>query len=59
MEKLLKKDVKFQWTTTFQENLDKFKNTMATVPILVFANWKKQFHVHVDMSSAILNIVLT
>ena len=36
MEKLLKKDTKFQWTTTCQESLDKLKNTMSTAPILVF-----------------------
>ena len=36
MEKLLKKDTKFQWTTTCQESLDKLKKAMATTPILVF-----------------------
>ena len=32
---------------------------MATAPILVFPNWKKQFHVHVDTLSVTLGIVLT
>ena len=36
MEKLLKKDANFKWTTNFQEILDKLKTTMATTPILVF-----------------------
>ena len=36
MEKMLKKYAKFQWTPSFQESLDKLKNKMATVPILVF-----------------------
>ena len=31
---------------------------MATMPILVFHDWKKQFHVHVSMSSVALGIVL-
>ena len=39
--------------------MDKFKNKMATAPILVFPDWKKEFHVHVDASSVVLDIVLT
>ena len=38
MEKLLKKDTKFQWTNSCQESLDKLKKVMATSPILVFPN---------------------
>ena len=58
-EKLLNKDAKFQWTPACQEILDKLKNKMATVPILVFPYWKKEFHVHIDASSLVLDIVLT
>ena len=59
MEKLLKKDAKFQWMEPYQEILDKLNNKMATEPILVFLDWKKEFHVHVDASSVALSIVLT
>ena len=59
MEKLLKTDVKFRWTESCQENLDKLKGKMATTPILVFLDWRKEFHVHVDASSITLGIVLT
>ena len=38
MEKLLKKDAKFQWTESCQESLDKLESKMATAPILVFPN---------------------
>ena len=41
MERLLKKDTKFQWTDECQESLDKMKKNMATIPILVFLDWKK------------------
>ena len=58
MEKLLKKDGKFQWTIAYQESLDKLKTAMATMPILVFSDWKKEFHMHVDVSSVALGIVL-
>ena len=41
MEKLLKKDAKFEWNEKFQEILDKLKGKMATAPILIFPDWKK------------------
>ena len=41
MEKLLKKDTKFQWTEECQEILDKLKRKMATAPIVIFPDWKK------------------
>ena len=31
---------------------------MGTVPILVFSDWKKPFHVHVDASSIAVGIIL-
>ena len=39
--------------------MDKLKNKMATAPILVFLDWKKDFYVRVDASSIVLGIVLT
>ena len=32
---------------------------MPPTPILVFPDWKKQFHVHVDALSVALGIILT
>jgi hypothetical protein len=32
---------------------------MVTTPILVFPDWNKEFHVHVDASSIALGVVLT
>jgi hypothetical protein len=31
---------------------------MVTVPILVFLDWRKEFHIHVDASSISLGVVL-
>ena len=31
---------------------------MASMPILVFPDWNKEFHVHVDVSSVALGVVL-
>jgi hypothetical protein len=59
MEKLLKKDIKFQWNDECQQSLDILKEKMVTTPILVFPDWSKEFHVHVDASSIALGAVLT
>jgi hypothetical protein len=48
MEKLLRKDTKFQWNDECQQVLDTLKENMVTVSILVFLDWEKTFHVHVD-----------
>ena len=58
MEKLLKRDVKFEWSPEFQSTLDTLKEKMVTTLILVFPNWKLPFHVHVDASSIALGIIL-
>ena len=58
MEKLLKHDLKFQWTQECQWSLDIMKEKMVTTPILVFPDWKFPFHVHVGASSIILGVIL-
>ena len=58
MEKKLKKDIKFEWTPECQESLYILKEKIVTAPILVFPNWSKYFHVHVDASSIALGVVL-
>lgn len=50
MEKLLKKDVTFCWNEEFKKSLDVLKQKIATMLILVFLDWKEEFHVHVDVS---------
>ena len=58
LEKLLKHDVKYEWTKECQKNLDILKEKMVTAPILEFLDWKKPFHVHVDATSIALEIIL-
>ena len=58
MEKLLKKDAAFEWTPEFQGSFDTLKAKMASAPILVFPDWNKEFHVHVDAFSTALGVVL-
>ena len=58
MEKLLKKYVAFEWNQECQGIFDTLKAKMAFVPILVFLDWNKEFHVHVDTSSITLGVVL-
>lgn len=59
MEKMLKKDATFYWDQECQRGLDVLKENMVTASILVFPNWKKEFHVHVDASCIALGAVLT
>jgi hypothetical protein len=58
MEKLLKKDIKFQWNEDYQRGLDTLKDKMVTTPILVFPDWEKTFHVHLDASAIELGTIL-
>ena len=39
--------------------MDKLKKAMVIAQILIFSDWEKEFHVHVDASSVALGIVLT
>jgi hypothetical protein len=58
LEKLLCKDTKYIWTQECQEALDTLKEKLVTMSILVFPDWSKLFHVHVDASSIALGVVL-
>jgi hypothetical protein len=58
MEKLLRKDTKFQWNDECQHSLDTLKEKMVTAPILVFPYWEKTFHVHVDALTIALGAIL-
>jgi hypothetical protein len=58
MENLLKKDCQFHWTEECQQSFDTLKHKMVTAHIMVFPDWSKKFHVHVDASSIALGAVL-
>ena len=58
MEKLLKRNAKYEWTEECQKSLDILKEKMVTTLILVFLDLKRPFHVHVDASSIALEIIL-
>jgi hypothetical protein len=58
MENVLKKKCQFQWKKECQQSFDTMKQKMVIAPILVFSDWRKEFHVHVDASSIALGAVL-
>jgi hypothetical protein len=58
IEKMLRKDTKFQWTDECQHGLDTLKENMVTMPILLFPYSEKTFHVHVYASSIALGAIL-
>ena len=59
MEKFLKKDSSFFWNDECQQSFELLKEKMVSAPILIFPDWEKVFHVHVDASSIALEVVLT
>ena len=58
MERLLQKVCQFGWTDECQQSFDTLKQKIVTAPILVFPDWIKEFHVHVDASSIASGAVL-
>jgi hypothetical protein len=58
MEKFLKKDCQLSWTDECQQSFNTLKQKMVTAPILVFPDWTKEFHVHVNASSISLGALL-
>jgi hypothetical protein len=58
MEKMLRKDTKFQWNDECQHGLDTLKEKMVTAPILVFPYWEKTFHVHAGTLAIALGSIL-
>ena len=56
MERLLKKDAMFVWSQECQVSFEMLKDKIAFAPILVFPDWNKEFHVHMDASSVALGV---
>jgi hypothetical protein len=57
MEKILRNDTRFQWNDECQHGLDTLKEKMVTALILVFPDWEKTFHIHVDASAIALGLI--
>jgi hypothetical protein len=58
LEKLLKKYEVFRWNHECDQDLNILKENMSTNPILIYPNWKGEFHVHIDASGIYLGVVL-
>jgi hypothetical protein len=59
MENLLKKEAKFQWNEDSKKGLDTLKQKLVIMPILIFTEWNKEFHVDVYASSISLGTILS
>ena len=55
---LLKKDVKFDWTSKCQESFDKLKQLLTTAPVLALPKGNGEFEVYSDASYQGLGCVL-
>jgi len=58
LENLMKKDETFQWTLECDKAFETLMEKLITTPILIFLNWDKEFHVHVDASGIDLGAIL-
>lgn len=59
LNKLLKKDTKFEWTQTQQDSFDKFKQILTSKPLLQYPDFSKPFNLTVDASGVGLGAVLS
>jgi hypothetical protein len=58
LENILKNYELFQWTPECDRAFDILKENLNTTPILIFPNWEKEFHVHVDALGISLRAIL-
>ena len=59
LNKLLKKDRKFVWTTECQQAFDNLKTRFTSGPVLVMPDQMKPFQIECDASKYVLGAVLT
>ena len=54
----MKESELFRWTPECDKEFDILKEKLSTAPILIFPNWKIEFHVHVDALGIALRAIL-
>lgn len=55
---LLRKGVKFEWTSQCQEAFDRLKQVLTSDPVLIFPDFEKEFILSCDASNTGLGVVL-
>ena len=58
MTRLLKKDMKFEWTPECQSSFQRLKHKLTTTPVLILPNIQKDFEIYCDASRQGLGCVL-
>ena len=59
IEKLLRADVPYHWTQECQHSFEILKRKMVEAPTLIFPDWSRKFHVHIDASALAVDAILT
>lgn len=58
LDKLTRKGEPFVWGTEQEEAFTELKDRLVSAPILVYPDWNKEFHVHVDASNIAIGATL-
>lgn len=59
LNKLLRKNTPFNWTTTQQQAFERLRNCLISSPILAYPNWSQPFLLFTDASTFALGAVLS
>ena len=58
LNRLLSKDVKFEWTTECEDAFIQLKKALTESPILSFPNFSERFYLYVDASNQAISYIL-
>ena len=58
LNRLLSKDVKFEWTAECENAFNKLKKALTESPILVFPDFSARFYLYVDASTQAISYIL-
>ena len=59
MDEIFRENVAFIWNKGCIDSFEILKNKLIKSPILIFLDWSKKIHVHIDASTIFVEAILT